>query len=426
MISADELLPQLQRLNKDNRCLVGYSGGLDSTVLLHLLAGLREEFDAPLVAIHINHGLQPEADVWQQHCADVCEQLGIPLQALRVEVDRDASSLEAVAREARHAAFAESMQPGDLLVTAHHRNDQAETLLLNLMRGSGLHGLAAMPPVRDFHPGKLWRPLLHLSREQLEAYASEEGLTSIEDPSNADIEFDRNFLRKRVIPLLEERWPVAASKIARSAELVAESVALLDEEADKRLRPLATKPRRLDLGGFLQEPDAWRLPLLRHWLRAAGAPSLPASQLMELLRQLESAADDRQPAVEWHGWSIRRYDGKLWLGQELPEIETGYSAEWNCNEPLVLPASLGSMTFEEGERRPLQVRFRREGDSLRYKGHTKSLKAVMQELGIPPWLRDRVPLLIDQDRIVAIADRRYADEAALWLLWHDSPGDFHP
>jgi tRNA(Ile)-lysidine synthase len=426
MITADELLPQLQRLNKENRCLVGYSGGLDSTVLLHLLAGLREQCDAQLIAIHINHGLQSEADDWQQHCSDVCEQRDIPLESLRVEVDRNTPSLEAAAREARHAAFTECMQPGDLLVTAHHRNDQAETLLLNLMRGSGLHGLAAMPPLRDFHPGQLWRPLLHLSREQLEAYASEEGLTWIEDPSNAEIEFDRNFLRNRVIPLLEERWPVAASKIARSAELVAESVVLLDGEADKRLRPLVPKPRRLDLGGFLQEPDPWRLPLLRHWLRAAGAPSLPANQLLELLRQLESAADDRQPAVEWHGWSVRRYDGKLWLGQELPEVDSSHCAQWDCTEPLVLPAGLGSMTFEEGDRRPLQVRFRREGDSIRYKGHTKSLKAVMQELAIPPWLRDRVPLVIDGERIVAIADRRYADEAALWLLWHDSPGDFHP
>ncbi|MDX1253672.1 MAG: tRNA lysidine(34) synthetase TilS [Oceanisphaera sp.] len=426
MISADELLPQLQRLNRDNRCLVGYSGGLDSTVLLHLLADLREQFDASLIAIHINHGLQPEADAWQQHCAAVCEARDIPLQTLRVEVDRKTPSLEAAAREARHAAFASRMQPGDLLVTAHHRNDQAETLLLNLMRGSGLHGLAAMPPLRDFHPGRLWRPLLHFSREQLEAYASEQGLEWIEDPSNAEIEFDRNFLRNRVIPLLEERWPVAASKIARSAELVAESVVLLDQEADKRLYPLAPKPRRLDLGGFLQEPDAWRLPLLRHWLRAAGAPSLPGNQLIELLRQLESAADDRQPAVEWHGWSVRRYDGKLWLGQELPKVDSGYCADWDCTQPLVLPAGLGSMTFEEGERRSLQVRFRREGDSIRYKGHTKSLKAVMQELAIPPWLRDRVPLVIDGERLVAIADRRYADEAALWLLWHDSPEDFHP
>jgi len=426
MISADELLPQLRRLKEENRCLVGYSGGLDSTVLLHLLAGLREQFDAQLIAIHINHGLQPDADDWQQYCSDVCEQLDIPLQAFRVEIDRDTASLEAAAREARHAAFAERMQPGDLLVTAHHRNDQAETLLLNLMRGSGLHGLAAMPPLRDFPPGKLWRPLLHLSREQLETYASEQGLEWIEDPSNAEIEFDRNFLRNRVIPLLQERWPVATSKIARSAELVAESVGLLDQEADKRLRPLATKARRLDLGGFLQEPDAWRLPLLRHWLRAAGAPSLPANQLIELLRQLESAAGDRQPAVEWHGWTIRRYDGKLWLGEELPEIDSDYCAQWDCSEPLVLPADLGSMTFEEGERRPLQVRFRREGDSIRYKGHTKSLKSVMQELGIPPWLRERVPLIVDGERIVAIADRRYADEAALWLLWHDSPEDFHP
>ncbi len=426
MISADELLPQLQRLNKDNRCLVGYSGGLDSTVLLHLLADLREQFDAPLVAIHINHGLQPASDAWQMHCSGVCEQRDIPLQTLRVEVDRNTPSLEAAAREARHAAFASRMQPGDLLVTAHHRNDQAETLLLNLMRGSGLHGLAAMPSLRDFPPGRLWRPLLHLSREQLEAYASEQGFKWIEDPSNANIEFDRNFLRNRVLPLLEERWPVAASKIARSAELVAESVVLLDGEADKRLRPLAPKPRRLDLGGFLQEPDAWRLPLLRHWLRDAGAPSLPGNQLVELLRQIESAADDRQPAVEWHGWSVRRYDGKLWLGRELPAVDSDYCADWDCHEPLVLPGGLGSMTFEEGERRPLQVRFRREGDSIRYKGHTKSLKAVMQELAIPPWLRDRVPLVIDGERIVAIADRRYADEAALWLLWHDSPEDFHP
>ena len=426
MFTADALLPQLQDLPAARRLLVAYSGGLDSTVLLHALASLQDQHHKRVEAVHVNHGLHAGAVDWAQHCAAFCETLGIELHSMTVEVDRNQPSLEAAARDARYAAFETIMQRGDLLLTAHHQDDQAETLLLNLMRGSGLHGLAGMPRERALGEGRLLRPLLHVSRAGLEAYAEAHELSWIEDPTNASTDFDRNFLRHRVVPLLAERWPVAVSKIARSAELASESVALLDAEAQARLQPLLVTEARIDLAGLMRQQAPWQVQLLRHWLRRAGAPPLPSRLLEEFLRQLEAAGDDRQPGVAWHGWNLRRHGERLYLGQALADIDSAYCASWDCSAPLVLPGNLGCLRFEEGERRQLQVRFRREGDEVRLKGHARSLKSLMQELEIPPWLRDRVPLVVSNGDIVAIADRRYADNADLWLLWDACPDDFLP
>ncbi|MEJ2308872.1 MAG: tRNA lysidine(34) synthetase TilS [Gammaproteobacteria bacterium] len=426
MFRAAALLPQLQELPAGGRLLVAYSGGLDSTALLHALASLREETPMRLAAVHVNHGLQPQAGEWAAHCARACSRLQIPLQLIEVAVDTSMASLEAAAREARYAAFERIMQRGDVLLTAHHQDDQAETLLLNLMRGSGLHGLAGMPRTRRLGEGLLLRPLLHVSRAELEAFANEAGLSWIMDPTNAGIDFDRNFLRHRVLPLLEERWPVAVSKIARSAELAGESVALLDEEAAARIGPLLQAPGRIDLAGLMQQPPSWRVQLMRHWLRRAGAPPLPARQLDEFLRQLTTAADDRQPGVEWHGWTLRRHGELLYLGEALPEIDSGYCADWDGSEPLALPGNLGMLRLIDGAGHALQVRFRREGDEVRFNGHSRPLKTLMQELGMPPWLRERVPLVTSGGSIVAIADRAYADEAPVRLAWEGFPADFLP
>jgi len=219
--------------------LVGLSGGLDSSVLLHALAQQPRYRRAGLRAVHVHHGLHPDADAWADQCAAVCAALAIPLQVLRVQVPRDGGhGLEAAARQARRAAFAEALAAGEWLALAQHRDDQAETFLLRALRASGADGLAAMQPLRGFAHGKLWRPLLALPRDALQAYAQRHALQWIEDPSNADPGFDRNFLRLRVLPLLRQRWPHAAAALARSAQLCGEAAALLEQDDQAALEAL--------------------------------------------------------------------------------------------------------------------------------------------------------------------------------------------
>lgn len=425
MFSAEELLLQLNKLPAAESYLVAYSGGVDSTVLLHALASLQDRFTAKLKAVHINHGLQPEADNWAEHCADFCTEYGIEYHIFEVEVDRNISSLEAAAREARYAAFSRLMEKGDILFSAHHLNDQAETMLLNMMRGSGLHGLAGMPRLRKFSLGLLFRPLLSNSRADLEAYAEQHGLLWVEDPTNAGTDFDRNYLRHNVLPMLEERWPAAIARIANSAALAGEAASLLDDEATTRLKPMIVSAGRINLTKLMQQPPKWHIPLLRHWLLLSKAPPLPGRQIIEFIRQL-GAAPDKQPAVEWHGWHLRRFSNVLYLGRQLQEIDPNYVETWDGNAPLKLPGNLGRLRLREGMGLDLKVRFRREGDVMRFHGQQKTLKPIMHDLAIPPWLRGHIPLVICNHRVVSIADREYADDAPVRLVWEGFPEDFLP
>ena len=250
--------PPLQR-----PLLVGYSGGLDSTALLHLLA--REPAHRGLRAIHVHHGLQPEADAWADHCARTCAALGIGLEIVRVQVARDTGEgLEAAARRARMAAFAQALENDGVLALAHHRDDQAETFLLRALRASGSDGLGAMRPWRRFGPGWLWRPLLDLPRQALVDYARAHGLDWIEDPSNASDDHDRNYLRRRVLSLLRARWPQADAALSQAAALQRETTALLDQGDRQALAAARTvDPAWLDAGRLATLPAARRARALR-------------------------------------------------------------------------------------------------------------------------------------------------------------------
>ena len=256
---------------------IAFSGGLDSTVLLHLLANT--EHLPPHKAIHIHHGLQAAADAWPSHCQSICDRLGVPLHVMHVQVQPGAS-LERAAREARYQAFAEVVGAGEVLLTGQHRDDQAETLLFRLLRGAGVRGLAAIPMHRPLANGHLVRPLLDASRAELEAYAHEHQLTWIEDPSNADPRFSRNYLRHRVFPLLTERWPQAVSSLARTAEHLSEAQGLLDELAQMDLHaadqssPFPWLPLpSLALAPLRELSDARQRNVLRHWLTQIGRAS---------------------------------------------------------------------------------------------------------------------------------------------------------
>jgi len=416
-INSTTLLKQLSLLPSTKRYLLAFSGGLDSTVLLHLLASVKDQIDVEVAAIHIDHGLQQESPAWSRHCSDYCRQLDIPLETVSLSLQSvSGESLEAQAREARYATIQQLMQPGEILLTAHHRDDQAETLLLNLMRGSGVKGLAAMPPLRHFAEGWLARPLLEISRSEIEAYATEHKLKWIDDPSNALTDFNRNYLRHEILPGLTQRWPAAAASIADSASHLAEAAQLLDQESYKLLTGMIAAPGRLQLEPLLQQPRAWQKLLLRHWLQQLGIPPPPRKRLAGFVQQL--TADSRRiPQIDWSGVELRRYNHLLYADRRPPAHDAAIEIEWRTSQPLTLPSQLGELQMLEGRQQQIMVRFRRDGDSMRWRSHQRTLKSIFRQLEIPPWQRSRVPLIIDDTVIIAIADLAYADNTTLRLNW---------
>jgi tRNA(Ile)-lysidine synthase len=418
-------------LDSNTPVLVGFSGGLDSSVLLHWLATSPAQRAHGLSALYVHHGLHPDADAWSQHCAAACAALGVPLTVVRVQVMRDAGEgLEAAARHARHTAFAEHLQPGQRLAVAHHRDDQAETFLLRALRASGPDGLASMAAQRPFAAGTLWRPLLDVPRDALLSYARQHGLSWIEDPSNEHLEHDRNFLRHRILPLLRERWPHAAAALARSAALSGEAADLLSAGDDAALDTLLGPHGALDLDGLRGQPAPLRARLLRRWVARHHAPALPAQGVTALEAELAHHAADRAMRFAWRDVEIRRWRQHLYLLRPTPAWPPGWQTSWDGATPLALPdgatltlhATSQSLRFD----RPLHVRARHGGERIVLPGrmHSHSLKHLLQDADMPPWQRMSLPLLCDADNVLAAGDgivsaelRDWLDAHAAWLEW---------
>ena len=390
-------------------------------MLLHALCQSRDRIGAPLSAIHVDHALSPRAPAWADYCAAICRQWDVPLVRLRLDIRQAAGeSPEAAARHARYEAFESCMRQGEALVTAHHRDDQAETLLLLLLRGSGARGLSAMPPARRFGPGWLLRPLLTYDRSALEDYARATNLNWIEDESNLETRFDRNFLRHRVLPLLRQRWPAVTATLARTARLCAESESLVREQAAADLQQISRGPA-LSIERLLSISAARQHAVLRLWLEGLGLPMADHRRLSEIGRQLAEAGSDRPLCVSWQGAQVRRHQGLLYAGPPLPPHAARESISWDASHPLQLPSGLGTLRLEQGDLGPLlQVRFRTGGETLVVRGMHRPVKKILQELGVPAWLRPRVPLVFSADRLVAIGDLCAAQG---WKLqWQPGPG----
>lgn len=404
---------------------IAFSGGLDSSVLLHLLADLaRREALPPLSAIHVHHGLQSAADAWPQHCARICAQLEIPLEIVPVLVVPGAS-LEQAARQARYAAFAEHLGAGEVLLTAQHRDDQAETLLFRLLRGAGVRGLAAMPSVRPLGGGHLLRPLLDCSRAELEAYAREHGLAWVEDPSNADEVFSRNFLRARVLPLLSERWPQAAASMARSATHLGEAQQLLGELAQMDLDTASAESScpwlplpSLDLACVAGLSEARQRNLLRHWL--APMTRLPDSDHWASWLSLRDAAQDALPIWRLADGELHRADRRLWwLSGDWLQKPATLDLPWSdSGVPLALP---GNGLLHMRGRLPAgewRVCYRRGGESLRVSGRgQRDLKRLLNEQRLPGFVRGRLPLLMCGNELMAVANLDLGGELGACMHW---------
>jgi tRNA(Ile)-lysidine synthase len=424
-LTPDALWHDLEPLLGVGRLWLAYSGGLDSTVLLHLAVALRGRLDRELVAVHIDHGLDRRSRGWMRLCRDRCERLGVALTTHQLHLrPQPGESLEAQAREARYATFAALLDDGDVLATAHHRDDQVETLLLALLRGSGVHGLAAMPMRAPLGRGHLVRPLLRVARASLARYAVRERLCWITDPSNADLGLDRNLLRHRIVPLLRERWPNLDRTIARSAGHCATSARLLDELADDLLAGLSgSRPGTLSIRALGELTEARRLLVLRRWLVRQGFRRPSSDRLRRILSELVPARRDRSPRIAWSGCQVRRFRDDLYALAPLPTLPHR-PIPWNGSEPLDLPGGLGRLELSDQESGAAErcVCFRPAGVRCRSgAGPAKTLKNLFQEAGIPDWLRPYVPVLMIDGRVVAVAGVIACDPLFGQLRWHGHP-----
>ncbi|OQX31345.1 MAG: tRNA lysidine(34) synthetase TilS [Candidatus Sedimenticola endophacoides] len=419
-LDSDQLLRSLQRLAPAGtpRYVVAFSGGCDSLVLLHLLYRLQPQLGAGLSAVHVEHGLQDESALWAEHCRACCEALEIPCEVIGLALrPRAGESVEALARQARYQALAGVLRPGDALLTAHHRDDQAETLLLQLFRGAGVGGLAAMPARAPLGDGYHLRPLLDYDGAALRDYAQRKGLSWIEDPSNRDQRFDRNFLRLHILPQLRQRWPGIGKTIARSAGHCAEALGLIEEMAARDLEGLrGGGGNTLCREGLMGLGRERRNALLRHWIRSSGFPLPSAAKLESISADLLMAGEERAPLVAWAGAEVRRYRGALYLLPPWPREAGERTIAWKSGrERLLLPAGRGILEARRAahgiglghwSRGPVQVRFRAPGMRCRPagRGGSRSLKKLFQERGIPPWERERYPLIYIGDALAAVGD----------------------
>lgn len=395
---------------------VAYSGGLDSSVLLQLLARLRGDLAAPVGAVHVDHGLHAASGGWAAHCRAVCDELDLPFRLLRVDArPGKGESPEAVARERRYAAIGSALGPGAMLLTAHHLDDQAETLLLQLMRGAGAAGLAGMPLWRPWEDRWQARPLLDVRREALRAWAGHQGLGWIEDPSNAQCDADRNYLRHVVLPDLLARWPGAVDNIARSATHCADAAELTALQAERDLaRCRGQGSGRLRLDCLRPLSPARQRALLRHWIAACDAPPLPFGQLVEARHQLLDARSDAAVLIAWQGCQLRRFRDTVWLLRQPPTHPARSPIEWN-GETRHLGPGLGRVRRVKGpggidpdrwDRGHVDLVYRTSGLRCRPagRGGSRTFKAIAQENNIPPWQRPCLPIVRIDGEIAAIAN----------------------
>lgn len=416
----------------DGRIVLGYSGGLDSSVLLAAL--VRGGYADKMLAVHVHHGLSAQADSWLQHCQSVCAEYGVAFVAERVAVD-GLDNLEARARDVRRQALLRHVFTGDQLWLAHHHDDQAETLLLRLMRGAGSRGLAGMRAQSCWGGRQLRRPLLGLSRQALMEMATGWQLGWVEDESNTDQCFDRNFLRSAILPSLVERWPAAVSRLGAAADRLSEDATLLDELAASDFLSCNGndgrdgKDNSLDCRQMAALSAARQRNLLRGWLRRRGVLAPSAKVLQRVLSEVLTAAEDREPRVEWPDGVFARFRGRLymlskqvfaappapcqWQPQDTPQLDFGH---WRLSFTGQLKGQNENALFLP-ENGPLTVRVAEGGERILWRGMHRQVSELWRQQGVPPWQRKQMPLIYREGQLVAVAGVGVADDC------HPLPGE---
>ena len=421
----EQFSQRLQQLAPNQtQFLIGFSGGLDSTALLALFAKLREKQPHfQLRAIHIHHGLSSNADAWATHCENLCQQFQIPLLIQRVNVNM-ANGIEAGARQARYEAIAQHIFPQEWLATAHHLQDQTETFFLALKRGSGLQGLSAMQAQSTVYNVPIFRPLLSFNRQQLLNFVQQQGITWIEDESNADNQYDRNFLRNQILPDLRQRWGHFDSAVQRCAQHCYEQQQLLNELlAEEYQKNVDKTDRTFKVQHFADYSAIKQRALLRLWLQECGVAMPSLVQLEHLISDVVFAKPDTQPQFRLENNIVRRYQHKLFITPIFTDISSN-DIEAELDKPIALPDNLGTLRLQKTLQKmtalwhdengniyketlalPLEgtkvwIRFGYSGKvKLTPKGVNQDIKKVWQNLNVPPWQRQRIPLIFYDDKL---------------------------
>lgn len=404
-------------LSRSTQVHIAYSGGVDSTVLLHAIASSKA---FPVAVLHCDHGLQDDSENWVEHCADVCNQLEVPFKSKQLSLGGETKHVdEQTARQERYQWMKKQIKSGEALLTAHHQSDQAETFILNLMRGAGVRGLSAIQPVSKFGKGYLVRPLLPFSKESILSYAYKHRLSYIEDPSNQDTRYDRNFIRHKVVPALAGRWPSAGYSVAQSAENLSSCRRLLDELGAIDLSACAVSPSSSFAQGVqlnvipLQDLSEERqINLLRYWIRNAFLPE-PGRYMLENFLETVVGGKTNSGEMVWHGICIHRFRDTLYLVPQFTVPDSEWQTTWDLQSPLAIknpgitltPKSVvGQGLNRTATEQSVTVCFRSGGEKIRLPGrtHSRTLKNLFREHGIPPWERILLPLIYCGQELAAV------------------------
>ena len=414
---------------------VAFSGGLDSSALL---TGLVRLGDRPVRALHVNHGLHPDSRQWEAHCCTVAASLGAGFQSLRADIEsRTGESLEALARGVRYRALASMLRPGELLLTAHHAEDQLETILLGLLRGSGVKGLRGIAEFRRLGAHYLARPLLTMNRDEIPRQAEAWGINWLEDPSNLDCRFDRNYLRSEVVPRLISRWPSGATTVGRAARQMVDAQGILEGVAKEDASNIDLASR-ITLKTILALPLPRQRNLMRYVIAGLGLPLPNSRQLEVLLASLGAERPDALTQVQWPGGEGRVYRDHLYLFSPLvPPSKPDYTGLVTTHKSWKGPEGTLALEQAKGKGLPtswandgLTVGFRAGGERFKPAGarHSRPLKKLFQDAGVVPWMRSRIPLLFREEEIVAVGDfwlgdqvNRHSGEPSWRVCWTDHP-----
>ena len=420
-----------------NNIIVGYSGGIDSHVLLQILSR-HSDFKAKITAVYINHGLQADASIWAEHCQQIARSLGV--KYLEIVVDAQAKtgeSPEAAARNARYQAFKKILIQNDVLLFAQHRDDQLETVLLQLFRGAGLKGLSGMPSDMKFSQGILLRPLLEFTQEEIKQYAHQHHLHWIEDPSNQNTDFDRNFLRHQILPLLEPRWPGLNKTIARTAKHCADAQLLLSTSAKQKFILLYDAEKQcLSISALLMHDELTQQWVIREWLDLLDIRMPSQKVLAAILREVLLARADASPLVHHDNCTFRRYRNELYLVPNKTKPELFKSVNWIFSDSAIALPGNGVLHVKSGQQGiawqvwqqgEIQVKYRQGGEKISLPNRTgrHSLKKLYQEAGIVPWQRDTIPLIYIDGKLAAIAgywlsaDFYSQSDACMQIFWEE-------
>jgi len=432
---------QTSLLTQNDSLIIAFSGGLDSSVLLFAAIQLYRQNKIPnLAAAHVNHGLQSSSNDWQNHCQQQCDSYQIACYSKQLNLSQLNKTSEEDARNGRYQFFKELVEDGQTMAFAHHLNDQVETLLFRLFRGTGIHGMSGIPASRKLFKGQLIRPLLDFSREQLKAYAVDNKLQWIEDPSNQSSQYHRNFIRNKVVPLIQTKWPKASNSIANFSLLAKEQVSILDEVAKEDLNQIELTPKTLCLEKLIKLSIARQKNLLHFWIKKKTASPTNGSDIEELIKQLgldtednnssDSELKQKQIEIKISSGFLRSYNGELYFCHQQEPVALTEKVDWDdLKENLQLDNGV-ELTAEFSNENTLQIRLPKENEKITVRprvggevahpfgrNHSTDLKKIYQELKVPPWQRKWLPIIYYNDQIVAVPNV-FVDQC-MWLEGDD-------